>query len=415
MKKRAAVIFTVFLLGSTDIFSQQVDTLIQSIINQTNPDSLTHYVNLLSGEEECVLPDTTFTIISRSHSHPDNEMAANYIKYQFESFGLNVFEQSYSSTGKNIYAVQQGAVFPDKQFIICAHYDDMPTSPPAPGADDDASGVAAVLEAARIFSSLNPDYTIIYAAWDEEEIGLYGSAFYAGQAFNNGDDIQGVLNLEMFGWDGDEDGKIDIHTDNIGNSPQLADSLVSVNATYNIGLNPVVYNPGTTSSDHSSFWQYGYGAVVFSEAFWGGDFNPYYHTSSDKIEYFNLSYFHKLSKLAVGTLASLSLGSTIVNTEFEEEIELTFYLYQNYPNPFNPTTRIKFQIPELSFVYIKVYDVLGSEIVILVSEEKPAGSYELTWSAASLPSGIYFYRLQAVPTGRQAGDFIKTKKMVLLR
>ena len=408
MKKSAAVIFTVFILGSADIFSQQVDTLIQNIINQTNLDSLTHFVNLLSGEEECVLPDTTFTITSRNHSHPDNEMAAKYIKYQFEIFGLNVFEQSYSSSGKNIYAVQQGGVFPDKQFIICAHYDDMPSSPPAPGADDDASGVAAVLEAARILSSFNPDYTIIYAAWDEEEIGLYGSAFYAGQAFNNGDDIQGVLNLEMFGWDGDNDGKIDVHTNDIGNSPELADSLVAVNVTYNIGLNPVVYNPGTTSSDHSSFWQYGYGAVVFSEAYWGGDFNPYYHTSSDKIEHFNLGYFHKLSKLAVGTLASLSLGGIIVNTEVEKEIELTFYLSQNYPNPFNPNTLMKYQIPELSFVTIKVFDVLGSKIVTLVNEEKQAGSYEVEFDATSLPSGIYFYRLQA-------GSFVETKKMVLVK
>jgi len=406
MKKSAVVIFTFFLLGSADIFSQQVDTLIQSIINQTNPDSLTHYVNLLSGEEECVLPDTTFTIISRSHSHPDNEMAAKYIKYQFENFGLNVFEQSYSSTGKNIYAVQQGAVFPDKQFIICAHYDDMPSSPPAPGADDDASGVAAVLEAARIFSSLNPDYTIIYAAWDEEEIGLYGSAYYAGQAFNNGDDIQGVLNLEMFGWDGDNDGKIDIHTDNIGNSPQLADSLVIVNATYNIGLNPVVYNPGTTSSDHSSFWQYGYGAVVFSEAFWGGDFNPYYHTSNDKIEHFNLGYFHKLSKLAVGTLALLSLGSTIVNTEVEEENELNFYLSQNYPNPFNPVTNITYIIPEAGFVSLKIHNVLGREIEILVNEYKNAGQYSIRFIANDLPSGIYFYTLLT-------NSYQETHKMVI--
>ncbi len=64
---------------------------------------------------------------------------------------------------------------------------------------------------------------------------------------------------------------------------------------------------------------------------------------------------------------------------------------------------------------IKVYDVLGNEIVTLVNEEKPIGSYDVEFDATALPSGIYFYQLQAVPTGRQAGSFVETKKMVLLR
>jgi len=92
-----------------------------------------------------------------------------------------------------------------------------------------------------------------------------------------------------------------------------------------------------------------------------------------------------------------------------------YYLNQNYPNPFNPATVIKYQIPDAGFVTLKVYDVLGEEIATLVNEEKTTGTYELTWNAENLPSGIYFYRIQAVPTGRQAGSFVETKKMVLLR
>ncbi len=71
-----------------------------------------------------------------------------------------------------------------------------------------------------------------------------------------------------------------------------------------------------------------------------------------------------------------------------------FYLYQNYPQPFNPSTTIKYQIPELSYVTLKVYDVLGNEIEKLVDEEKPSGTYELTWHADNLPSGVYFYQLK---------------------
>jgi hypothetical protein len=85
-----------------------------------------------------------------------------------------------------------------------------------------------------------------------------------------------------------------------------------------------------------------------------------------------------------------------------------YALYQNYPNPFNPTTNIKYQIPALSFVTLKVYDVLGNEVVILVSKEIPTGSYVVEFDASRLSNGIYFYRLQS-------GDFVETKKMVLMK
>ena len=91
-------------------------------------------------------------------------------------------------------------------------------------------------------------------------------------------------------------------------------------------------------------------------------------------------------------------------------------LYQNYPNPFNPSTTIKFEIPSViasgakqsQFVTLKVYDILGNEVVTLVNEEKQPGVYEVEFDASSLSSGMYLYKLQA-------NTFVQTKKMILAK
>jgi hypothetical protein len=106
----------------------------------------------------------------------------------------------------------------------------------------------------------------------------------------------------------------------------------------------------------------------------------------------------------------------ITSVEEDNQLPVEFSLDQNYPNPFNPATTIKYYIPELSFVTLKVHDVLGSEVAILVNEEKAVGYYEIEFNASSLASGIYFYRLQAGDPSTGSGQgFVETKKMLLLR
>jgi hypothetical protein len=104
----------------------------------------------------------------------------------------------------------------------------------------------------------------------------------------------------------------------------------------------------------------------------------------------------------------LSEMITSVREIARNEMPSEYRIGTNYPNPFNPTTKIKYQIPELSFVTLKVFDVLGSEVATLVNEEKLIGNYEIEFDAQELTSGIYFYELQA-------GSFVETKKMVLMK
>jgi hypothetical protein len=105
---------------------------------------------------------------------------------------------------------------------------------------------------------------------------------------------------------------------------------------------------------------------------------------------------------------TLHIHPTVGIDSETNQVPQQYALHQNYPNPFNPTTTINYQIPELSFVTLKVFDVLGSKVATLVNEEKAAGTYDIELNAVNLPSGIYFYKLQA-------GDFVETKKMVLMK
>jgi hypothetical protein len=93
-----------------------------------------------------------------------------------------------------------------------------------------------------------------------------------------------------------------------------------------------------------------------------------------------------------------------------------FRLFQNYPNPINPDTKINYLTTELSFVSLKVYDVLGIRIAELVNEEKPAGEYEVEFDGSGITSGIYFYKIEATtPSSYSGQNFRDVKKMVLLR
>ena len=130
-------------------------------------------------------------------------------------------------------------------------------------------------------------------------------------------------------------------------------------------------------------------------------------TSGDKI--FLAAWYEGLFWRPLSELVSSVPGS-------DTDVPTKYSLFQNYPNPFNPNTSIKYSIPQLSNVLIKIFDVLGNEVETLVNEEKSVGTYEITWYAEQLPSGIYFYQLKAGDPSTSSGQgFVETKKMILLK
>ena len=117
---------------------------------------------------------------------------------------------------------------------------------------------------------------------------------------------------------------------------------------------------------------------------------------------------HKLFVTTFGNSIN-QINETVTSIEDGScSMVVDFRLNQNYPNPFNPSTKISWQVPVGSHHSLKIYDVLGNKIATLVDEYKPAGTYEMTWYAEGLPSGVYFYQLLT-------NEFVETMKMILMK
>lgn len=132
-------------------------------------------------------------------------------------------------------------------------------------------------------------------------------------------------------------------------------------------------------------------------------------------KYDDVSVLSDFANTRAGSLEA-GMGDNNATAETESELPKTYSLMQNYPNPFNPVTNIRYDIPEDGLVTLKVYDLLGREVVSLVNENKKAGRYLVSFNGANLSSGIYFYVLR-VTSGQalKAGEFVKTLRMVVVR
>ncbi len=414
MKIKATLLFLLLFTFSSFSFAQQFAGLVKA-------DTLKKYLRELTGDMPTVIDGNTYTITTRNTINlGSNYIAANYIKYRLKTYGLTVTEQPFTFTyygnnyqAKNIYAVQTGKLYPNKKLIICAHFDNMPSAGIAPGADDNGTGTCAVLEAARVISKLNTNYTIVYALWSGEEQGLKGSAYYANLAYSSQEDIQGVINMDMIGWDDVRNNDLAVY-DALPASLFITDKLSSVNAGYGINLTLSKYATPMMNSDNYSFYYKGYPTICMIE----NDYavNNHYHSAEDKYANINTAYYEKCASLAIYTLAELAGAAVPNGTEKTDALPSSFTLYQNYPNPFNPATTIKYSVPkpgaqngsQLQRVTLKIYDLLGREVASLADGYKAPGTYSVQYNAGSLSNGIYFSRLTA-------GGYSAVRKMILLK
>jgi hypothetical protein len=232
---------------------------------------------------------------------PEHDLARDNIEMLFNSFGLSVelhpFEY-YGQTYYNVIATKTGTLYPDQEYIIGAHYDSAWFEYPdigSPGADDNASGVALVLEAARIISAFDSDYTIRFMAFDREEQGLVGARAWADDHITN--DILGMISADMVAYN---KGTNTVDIFGLSTSEPIKTALADAVAAYGDGLIPSV-GGASSGSDHWAFEERGFVACLMIED-WG---NPYYHDDLDSVDtpdYIDYAYATRMTRSAVGWL-----------------------------------------------------------------------------------------------------------------
>lgn len=268
-------------------------------------ESIQSLVNGVSVQNALGTINNLVSFVTRFSNTQGARNAADWIANEFRSMGYGTYFQDHTGNmAPNVIAEKQGLTYPNEIIIMCAHYDSTSriAATLAPGADDNASGVAAVIESARVISSRSTDRTIRWIAFSGEEQGLYGSHAHAASAAAAGEQIVAVFNADMIGWASPYPEDLDCVVN--PSSSSLGDYVVDCASIFT-GLSIRKHvDASLTYSDHASFWQYGYPALLGIE-----DIPieyPYYHTIDDTAEKIDETLLGMTTQLMVATMASLA-------------------------------------------------------------------------------------------------------------
>ncbi len=333
---------------------------------------------------------------TRYSSTDSYDTACDWVQARFEYYGLDAEQQTFPMSSydcQNVIAELPGVTDSTKIYIICGHLDSTSGSPysNAPGADDNASGSSAVVEAARILSGYEFNYTIRFICFGGEEQGLYGSAYYASQASSASDDILGVVNLDMvlYAPPGDDIIWVPYNTQ----STDLAMALEAICDTYVPALTvDIEYDPGATYSDHASFWNNGYRAVLgIEQEVWT---NPYYHQTSDLLANY-LAYFPfgtNCIKGAIATVAYLAEPTGLTGISGDEGFSAGPGIAGISPNPAHSILTINLTQGFAGVIQVSLFDITG-RMVLSGMYDASSGSVDLVLS--QLPPGVYTTRVSS--------------------
>jgi aminopeptidase YwaD len=295
------------LQKTVPIRSLRWDPWIQSLVDEVNTDSLTSYIQRLQD------------FVTREATSESSYAASQWLFNRFQQMGYPVEFDSFptssphppygSGVERNVIATHAGGLGLSDYYIICGHFDSISEIPGyAPGADDNATGAACTIEAARVFSDQGFDHTIDFICWGAEEVATEkGSSHYAQQAVEEGWDIGGVVNFDMIGYMNDEALDCDIRTSGDVSYP-LGQLFINASQTYVPSLQ--CYEVDGIGGDSTPFWYRGYRTLLAIEH--EPSDNPYYNGSEDVIDHLSPELYTAITKAAIATMAVLGVSPCMI-------------------------------------------------------------------------------------------------------
>jgi hypothetical protein len=304
-----------------------LDPKVQAMINAVTETDVTSYISALSGQNPVTVNGASYTITTR-HTEMGAPLsnAVQYVSDRLTAMGLKVSTPQWTFnwggealTNKNVVGEITGQDTPDQIIILIAHLDSMtkPEDAAGPGADDDASGCSALLEAASIMSKYAFSRTIRFVFTTGEEQALFGGTAYANQVANPRQNIVAVINLDMIGYASvapparpQQQVKTRKEKNLTGYTMDLPIANTYLNVVSVYGLNTVfdavLWDDGEVTSDHSPFWDQRYPAIWLIEYAEKGFINPKMHSPDDRLNIMNMPYCTMVVKACLGTAAHLA-------------------------------------------------------------------------------------------------------------
>lgn len=298
---------------------------VQAILDGVSREALEPVVADLSGETEAIVGGEPFTFTTRSSSSGESiDRVEQYVYEHLESYGLDAVEymefpgEMGAPPGRNVIGQIDGTTRADEIIIVGAHMDSYPWVGPAPGADDDASGVSATLYLARAFAPYVFERTVRFAFFGDEENAPWmceeiGSAGYAARCAEAGEDVVAMIQADSIAYDPPETDEqiVEMNTrrpeaDPGGGDAAIAALWLEVIDAYALSdLAPRELPIGDNWSDHGSFWNEGYNAAMLIEEEMANA-NPNWHTANDRISTFDWPFYAQVTRSYAAVTAHLA-------------------------------------------------------------------------------------------------------------
>lgn len=383
--------------GPDAIFNWSPDPITAELVEQVALDSLAKDIRRLQN------------FVTRHTLRDSCDSCAAWLYRRFAAESLVVEYDTYRYNGNlsfNVIATLPGQVAPESIVVVCAHFDSYTRTPDnAPGADDNATGTAILLEAARLLRTVRFRWSIMLAAFSGEEQWMKGSYHWVDSVVVPRQlKIGGVYNVDMVGYTAHES---TYHVVNY-NSPSapLAALCDSVNRWYSIGLEHLLlyYDPDC-AGDNTPFWERGFKAVFALEdseyGIWNGS-NPHYHTTHDTFGFLRMGQVRRVCQLALAAAATVAGPVEWVGLADNPAPGAS------HPTSFPTIVGDRLLFPQSALVtrcsHLQLFDAAGR---LVLSRPLDTRYSSLDIDISLLPAGVYYAR----PVGRWRGSAIRLVKL----